>query len=90
MPPGAFVPPPKVDSGVLSLHRNDRISLPVEQRFFTRIVKEAFNQRRKTIRNAVKGSTPAGFDHSYFEKRAEQLSVDQFIELAVALKEAGA
>ena len=84
--PGAFVPPPKVDSGVLSFHRNSRTELPIEQKYFTRIVKEAFNQRRKTLRNALKGSTPPGFDHPYFEKRAEQLSVEEFIELAVALK----
>ncbi len=86
VPPGAFVPPPKVDSAIVSFKRNKRENLPVEWKFFMRIVKEAFNQRRKTLRNALKSSTPPGFDHPLLDKRAEQLGVEEFIGLAVAIR----
>jgi 16S rRNA (adenine1518-N6/adenine1519-N6)-dimethyltransferase len=86
VPPGAFQPPPKVDSVVVSFTRNKRASLPFEWKFMMRIVKEGFNQRRKTLRNALKSSTPPNFDHPYLDKRAEQLGVEEFIELCVAIK----
>lgn len=78
-----FNPPPKVKSGVISCRRNDREKLPVEEDLFKKIVKSTFNQRRKTIRNGLKtiinpSEIPA---HALFEKRPEQLSVEDFIEL---------
>ena len=52
--PGAFVPPPKVHSAVIRLRRNGRTSLGCDERLFKQVVKTAFNQRRKTLRNALK------------------------------------
>jgi 16S rRNA (adenine1518-N6/adenine1519-N6)-dimethyltransferase len=80
VPPGAFDPPPKVQSGILRLKRNGTASLPCNQKLFFRVVKTGFNQRRKTLRNALKplGTLP---DHPLLDKRAEQLSVADFVLL---------
>ena len=85
----AFDPPPKVKSGVIRLVRNDVSTLPhgVSHAHFVRVVKAAFNQRRKTLRNSIKNG---GFDATripmpFQGQRAEQLSVDEFQELAAAL-----
>ena len=89
--PSVFNPPPKVDSGVLKLTRKKNYTLPVDTAFFFRVVKTAFNQRRKTLRNSLKS-----FDISdklkedvIFALRPEQLSVQQFIELTKSLAEDG-
>ncbi|EDM37074.1 dimethyladenosine transferase [Pedobacter sp. BAL39] len=81
--PGTFNPPPKVNSGVIRLSRNKIDTLPCDEKLFWRTVKAGFNQRRKTLRNALSGvvSKDRMDDHFFFDKRAEQLSVDQFIEL---------
>ena len=78
-----FIPPPKVKSGVIRLTRNKRKELSVEGNKFKRIVKASFNQRRKTMRNALK---PFKFINEEEIKdlltlRAEQLSVDDFIKI---------
>lgn len=80
VPPGAFDPPPKVQSGVIRLRRNATASLDCDEKLFFRVVKTAFNQRRKTLRNALKpvGEFP---EHPLLTKRAEQLSVNDFVEL---------
>lgn len=78
--PGAFIPPPQVDSGVIRLRRNDRLTLPCNEKLFTQVVKVGFGQRRKKLRNPLK-SLGVSFDHPLLEKRAEQLSVDDFFEL---------
>jgi 16S rRNA (adenine1518-N6/adenine1519-N6)-dimethyltransferase len=80
VPPGAFDPPPKVQSGVIRLRRNATEALDCDEKLFFRVVKTAFNQRRKTLRNALKpiGEFP---DHPLLTKRAEQLGVEEFIEL---------
>ena len=85
----AFDPPPKVKSGVIRLVRNDVRELPHGLTFahFRRVVKAAFSQRRKTLRNSIKSG---GFDATriperFQGQRAEQLSVDEFHELAAAL-----
>jgi 16S rRNA (adenine1518-N6/adenine1519-N6)-dimethyltransferase len=79
-----FSPPPKVKSGVIRLIRNKRFELGCNESLFFIIVKQAFNQRRKTLRNALKNLSFAGKIHHlpFLDKRAEQLSVDDFIELA--------
>lgn len=81
--PGTFNPPPKVNSGVIRLSRNDVETLPCDEKLFWTVVKAGFNQRRKTLRNALSGVLPKAKmdDHIFFEKRAEQLTVDNFIEL---------
>lgn len=79
-----FNPPPKVKSGVIRLTRNNTIDLGCDERLMRTIVKTTFGQRRKTIRNSIKGIIPAGYqmpDNELLSKRPEQLSVQQFIEL---------
>ena len=86
----AFDPPPKVKSGVIRLVRNSMSELPhgMSYAHFKRVVKGAFNQRRKTLRNALKsaGFEEAQIPEAYLARRAEQLSVDEFHELAAALQ----
>ncbi|MDR0618484.1 MAG: 16S rRNA (adenine(1518)-N(6)/adenine(1519)-N(6))-dimethyltransferase RsmA [Bacteroidales bacterium] len=84
--PEAFIPPPKVQSGVIRLMRNSREALPFPDRHFVTIVKTAFNQRRKVLRNALSTLIAAGvikkLPDKFALKRAEQLSVEDFIEIA--------
>ena len=82
--PGAFAPPPKVKSAVIRLRRNERTELGVDEGLFKRVVKMAFNQRRKTLRNALKPLiVEKGIDASaeVFDLRAERLGVEDFIDL---------
>lgn len=77
-----FNPPPKVKSGVIRLTRF-RENPGVDEKLFFNLVKTAFNQRRKTLRNALKSLNISqyGIEDNLLNLRAEQLSVDQFIEL---------
>ena len=81
--PGAFVPPPKVQSAVIRLTRNARTSLGCDEKLFRQVVKTAFNQRRKTLRNALKPLIAEGLDTSdpVFDLRAERLGVEDFVRL---------
>jgi len=89
VPPGAFDPPPKVQSGVIRLRRNAVAALECDEKLFFRVVKTAFNQRRKTLRNALKpvGEIP---DHPLLNQRAEQLSVQDFVTLTLLAQNAQA
>ena len=92
---GAFAPPPKVQSAVIKLTRNRRTSLGCDENAFKNIVKTAFGQRRKTLRNSLKPiiaakATKEGWDTEtltsftsapVFELRPERLSVEDFIGL---------
>ena len=80
---GAFCPPPKVQSAVIRLRRNGRTELGCDEKLFKTVVKTAFNQRRKTLRNALKPLIPADFDTSdpVFDLRAERLGVEDFVAL---------
>ncbi len=79
---GVFNPPPKVKSGVIRLKRNSRETLPCDDALFFRVVKATFNQRRKTLRNSLKGAFPTlQGEHPLFSQRPETLSCEQFIEL---------
>lgn len=78
-----FNPPPKVKSAVIRLTRNNVSHLPCDEQLFFRIVKTGFNQRRKTLRNALK---PMNMDMSkvseeLLSQRAEQLSVEDYIHI---------
>jgi 16S rRNA (adenine1518-N6/adenine1519-N6)-dimethyltransferase len=77
-----FDPPPKVKSGVIRLKRNSTQKLDCDEKLFVTVVKAGFNQRRKTLRNALKGlhNQPQA-THPLLEKRAEQLDVAAFVEL---------
>ena len=82
-----FDPPPKVKSGVIRCTRNERTSLPCDEKLFKQVVKASFNQRRKTIRNSIKAlMVDATIDHPLLTERPEQLSVEQFIELTLLVQ----
>ena len=85
--PSSFNPPPKVMSGVIELTKRTSIpSMKTEKDFFM-LVKTAFNQRRKKLRNAVRNLFSEDIlQHEIFDKRAEQLSVDDFASLTFKMK----
>lgn len=82
VPPSSFNPPPKVNSGVIKLKRKDQfVAMKSERAFFT-LVKAAFNQRRKMVRNPLKPFFDAStLQEEIFTKRAEQLTVEDFAAL---------
>ncbi|MBP5719801.1 MAG: ribosomal RNA small subunit methyltransferase A, partial [Bacteroidales bacterium] len=96
---GAFAPPPKVQSAVIRLTRNGRTDLGCDEKFFKTVVKTAFNQRRKTLRNALKpllaGSQSLVKNDladnnqvniaDMLDLRAERLSVEDFVALTKAI-----
>lgn len=90
VPPGVFNPPPKVQSAVIRIRRNNVSSLDCDEVLFKRIVKATFNQRRKTVRNSLGSAFPEVLRavgegeveaHPFFGLRPETLSVAQFVEL---------
>ncbi len=83
VPPSVFNPPPKVDSGVLRLIRKENFSLPCNEKLFFTVVKTAFGQRRKTMRNSLKSFALSENlkEDAIFDKRPEQLGYEAFIEL---------
>jgi len=91
VPPEVFNPPPKVESGVLRLVRKQNFTLPVDRSLFFKVVKTAFNQRRKTIRNSLKTFDLSDKlrEDTIFAQRPEQLSVQQFIELTKSIEKDG-
>ena len=86
-----FNPPPKVKSGVVKLVRNAVTDLGCDQRLFKTVVKTSFGQRRKTLRNSLRGLlTKPGqvLDDAIFGQRPEQLSVEEFIRLTNLIEQA--
>ena len=84
-----FNPPPKVKSAVIRLKRNDIAELECDERLFVQVVKAGFNQRRKTLRNALRSANlPVDtVPETILAKRAEQLSVDEFITLTKTIQQ---
>jgi len=84
-----FTPPPKVKSGVIRLTRNETLKLDCDEKLFRSIVKMAFNQRRKTMRNSLKSliKTEELKANPIFDKRPEQLGVDEFVRLVQMIEE---
>ena len=82
-----FNPPPKVKSAVIRLRRNQVSTLECDEKLFTTIVKTGFNQRRKTMRNALKplGRNLEAIPEELLSKRAEQLSVKDYIIITTQL-----
>jgi 16S rRNA (adenine1518-N6/adenine1519-N6)-dimethyltransferase len=78
-----FTPPPRVKSAVIRLKRNENKELGCDEKLFFRVVKQGFNQRRKMLRNSLKGLIPTDveFNSKYLTQRPEQLSVSEFVEL---------
>lgn len=91
VPPGVFHPPPKVNSAVIRLRRNDVASLPCDEVNFRKIVKQGFQNRRKTLRNALKNLNLPGSIYALpiMDKRAEQLSVYDFVLLTQRIEKEG-
>jgi len=88
VPEHVFNPPPKVKSGVISLQRNQTAQLDCNEALFFRVVKTAFNQRRKTLRNALASILPPNVkEEAILQKRAEQLSVADFVSLTQKIQE---
>lgn len=86
-----FNPPPKVKSAVIRLTRNNRETLPCNPKLFKRVIKQAFNQRRKTLRNSLKNICLNLGEHTKMSgKRPEQLSVEEFIELTILIEKVNA
>lgn len=91
VPPGAFAPPPKVQSAVIRLRRNGREDLGVDEELFRRIVKTGFGMRRKTLRNSLKAiaserltdpaAVSAFLSDPVFDLRPERLGVEDFVAL---------
>jgi 16S rRNA (adenine1518-N6/adenine1519-N6)-dimethyltransferase len=88
VPPNVFNPPPKVESGVLRLTRKENCTLPCSEDLLFKVVKTAFQQRRKTLRNSLKTLNLSDNlrEDVIFDKRPEQLSVTQFIELTTTIE----
>jgi len=77
-----FFPPPKVKSAVIRMTRNSNTHLDCDEKLLITVVKTAFNQRRKTMRNSLKTLLNDSIKSDpVFDKRPEQLSVSEFIEL---------
>ena len=82
-----FNPPPKVKSAVIRMRRNDVTQLDCDEKLFVTVVKQAFNQRRKTMRNSLRSLIPQDIiQDEVFNKRPEQLSVAEFVELTKMLE----
>jgi 16S rRNA (adenine1518-N6/adenine1519-N6)-dimethyltransferase len=88
VPPGAFNPPPKVNSAVIRLKRKADYALPCDERIFRMIVKTSFNSRRKMLRNTLKPLLTENnlLDHEEFNRRPEQLSFEEFVVLTNKLE----
>ncbi len=87
VPPEVFIPPPKVQSGVIRMILKKEADLICDPVAFKRIIKTGFNQRRKTLRNSLKSLLPVDrTDIPYLDKRPEQLHYTQFVELTMSMK----
>jgi 16S rRNA (adenine1518-N6/adenine1519-N6)-dimethyltransferase len=86
-----FIPPPKVKSGVLRLRRKENFTLPCSEKLFFRVVKTAFQQRRKTLRNSLKTLNLSDLlrEDVIFDLRPEQLTVAAFIDLTIKIEADG-
>lgn len=86
--PNSFSPPPKVQSSVIRLVRKENAILPCDDRLFRNVVKTAFNQRRKMLRNTLKPlfGEESLMNDAYFMQRPEQLSVQDFVDITLKLE----
>ncbi len=82
--PGSFSPPPKVQSAVIRLTRKENYTLDCDEKLFRQVVKTAFNQRRKMLRNTLKPFFPAEklMEDPFFQKRPEELGWEEYVRLA--------
>ena len=87
VPPSSFSPPPKVNSSVIRLVRKEDYTLDCDDRLFRNVVKTAFGQRRKMLRNTLKPLFQSDkiLNDSFFTQRPEQLSVKDFVDITIKL-----
>lgn len=87
--PGSFSPPPKVQSAVIRLTRKENFTLDCDEKLFRQMVKTAFNQRRKMLRNTLKPFFPPEklMQDPFFEKRPETLGWEEYVRLVKEVKE---
>ena len=89
VPPTVFNPPPAVNSGVIKLTRKEDVPLGCDEEFFRKVVKMAFNQRRKKLSNALSAILQdKPFESEMLDKRAEQLSWKDFVKLCQLFEKA--
>lgn len=90
--PEVFIPPPKVMSAVIRLERNKRLKLDCDEALFFKVVKQGFNNRRKTLRNALKNLNLATEFSALpiFDQRAERLTVDEFVYITQLMEQSRA
>ena len=88
VPPTVFLPPPKVNSGVIRMVRKSDYSLSCDEAMFFKVVKTAFNRRRKMLRSSLREliTDPAVLSLPLFTRRPEQLSVEEFEEVVKMVK----
>ncbi len=87
VPPEVFIPPPKVQSGVIRMTLKENPELPCDPVVFKQVIKTAFNQRRKTMRNSLKSILPLDTSEvPFLQMRPEQLDYTQFILLTQILQ----
>jgi len=79
--PTVFKPPPKVMSAVIRLTRNHTVKLDCDEALFFKLVKTAFNQRRKVLHNSLKSFVTQNAGHPLLNKRPEQLNINEFVSL---------
>ena len=83
----SFYPKPAVESGVIRLVRNNRKEISCDEGFHKKVIKTAFNQRRKMLRNTISGFVNGmKMEDPRYSRRPEQLSADEFVELAIELE----
>ncbi len=84
--PECFNPPPRVNSSIIVLKRNKTLNLGCDEQLFKRVVKQAFQQRRKKMRNTLK-SFDIDQENDIFQKRPEELGVDDFVTIVKSIQE---
>jgi len=89
VPPTDFNPPPKVDSAVIRLRRKENLTLDVDEKTFKKVVKQAFSQRRKMLRNTMKAFLSGNplLEDEFFKQRPEKLNVADFIQVTKWVEE---
>lgn len=85
IPPEAFDPPPRVQSSIIVLKRKENYELPCDEKIYARAIKTSFQQRRKKMRNTLKGMVD-DLEKPIYQKRPEQLSVEEFINIAIQIE----
>lgn len=85
IPPEAFDPPPKVNSSIIVLRRKEKYMPGCDIKIYANVIKMSFSQRRKKMRNTLKGMVE-DLENPIFQKRPEELSVEEFVNIAIDIE----